>query len=203
MFMHPALYTPLIPAFICWLLAKFIVRYLFKPLRPVKVLGMNFHGILPKYQNELAVSIAEMISSEILQDNFLKERLAHTDTLQRAMPVIEIHIDNFLNIKLKAESPAISIFVGEKIINQLKELFLKELEELFPSVMSQFIGDLSQKEELKQEMVVKLSGIQIDDIEAKFYRAFRNEINKIEFTFALGGLIAGVIQLIITSAVLK
>ena len=201
--MHPALYTPLIPAFICWLLAKFIVRYLFKPLRPVKVLGMNFHGILPKYQNELAVSIAEMISSEILQDNFLKERLAHTDTLQKAMPVIEIHIDNFLNIKLKAESPAISIFVGEKIINQLKELFLKELEELFPSVMSQFIGDLSQKEELKQEMVVKLSGIQIDDIEAKFYRAFRNEINKIEFTFALGGLIAGVIQLIITSAVLK
>ena len=201
--MHPALYTPLIPAFICWLLAKFIVRYLFKPLRPVKVLGMNFHGILPKYQNELAVSIAEMISSEILQDNFLKERLAHTDTLQRAMPVIEIHIDNFLNIKLKAEIPAISIFVGEKIINQLKELFLKELEELFPSVMSQFIGDLSQKEELKQEMVVKLSGIQIDDIEAKFYRAFRNEINKIEFTFALGGLIAGVIQLIITSAVLK
>jgi uncharacterized membrane protein YheB (UPF0754 family) len=196
--MQPALLlTPIIPAIICWLLIKFMISYLFKPANPMKFLSINFHGFLPQHKNAIAIAVAKQIRKELINENFLHQKLTHADTLQKAMPLIEAHIDNFLNHKLKQAIPVISMFVGEKITYELKQLFLKELEELFPSVMSQFISDLSHSEELEQEIVVKLTGIQIETIEQNFYRTFRKEINKIELMFALAGLLAGIIQLII------
>ena len=95
------------------------------------------------------------------------------------------------------------MFIGEKITAQLKELFMKELDELFPSVMSQFIAGLSHSDELQNEIVVKLSSIQSEVLEERFYKTFKKEIRRYEMIFTLVGLSAGFIQLTLTIASLK
>jgi len=201
--MQSALYfIPLIPALISWLLLRLSLKYLFSPQNPVNIAGIKVQGLIPRYKQQFAVSIAKEIK-KMIGAEFLQQTLTDAETLEKAKPLIESHIDNFLQHKLKTALPVVAMFVGEKITAQLKELFMKELEELFPSIMSQFITGLSHNDELQNEIVVKLSGTQIETIEERFNAAFKKELHKCEFTFALAGLIAGIIQLIITTALLK
>lgn len=189
--MQAALYLlPLLPAFTCWLLIKFSVRYVFKK-------------VLPANKQQIIHAIAKVAAKEISESSFIQEKLTSPETLQRTLPIIDAHIDHFLKVKLKEALPVISIFVGEKVTNQLKELFLKELEELFPSVMSQFIGDLSQSSKIETEIVGKLNSISIESIEKSFYNNFAAELKKTEFVFFMSGLAAGIVQLIVSIVLMR
>lgn len=194
--MNPALFlTPLIPAAICWLLAKICITLMFRPAAAYKLLGFRLQGFLPGHRSEIAEKIADAVQDQLIDGGFLEHQLGRKEVLQNAMPVIEQHIDNFLNTRLKEAIPVISMFVGEKIIAQLKDLFIKELEELFPSVMSQFIGDLSHTGKIKQQIVVKLSSIPVGAVQAKFFRYYGERLRRMELGFAFSGLIAGFLQL--------
>ncbi|MBG9374886.1 hypothetical protein I5907_01460 [Panacibacter sp. DH6] len=190
--MNNALFlVPLIAALASWLMIRISIRSIFWK-----------NGLLARVKGPLAASIASALNKEILNSSLLTQQLTSEKTLENAMPVIETHTDHFLNHKLKEAIPVISMFVGEKIISQLKELFLQELKELFPSVMSQFIGNLSQSGSLEQEIVLKLHTISISASRQLFYRRFGQSIRNIEFIFAAAGLVAGFIQLAITLLIL-
>jgi len=200
---YTLLLIPFFAAFASWLMVKIAIWSFFRPYKPVNILGIKWQGTLPASRTSFIENAAHILSTEILKSDLINNKLTGVETLQKAMPVIETHIDNFLNKKLKEAIPVISMFVGEKIINQLKELFLEELKELFPSIMSQFIGNLSQSGELEKEIAVKLQSISTEQTEALFYQRFGKAIRKIEVSFAVGGLLVGVIQLLITLLILE
>ncbi|CAN5405532.1 hypothetical protein BH10BAC2_BH10BAC2_43540 [soil metagenome] len=195
--------VPFFAAIASWLMIKLVIKSLFRPYKPTRIAGIVVQGILPKIKEEMTTSTAQAISKEILDSSFINEKLTGPETLQKAMPAIETHIDHFLQYKLKEAIPVISMFIGEKITSQLKELFLEELKELFPSIMSQFIGNLSQSGELEKEIAVKLHSISIEQTEALFYKRFGNTLRKAEVIFAVGGLLAGIIQLWLTLIILN
>ncbi|HEY6976674.1 MAG TPA: hypothetical protein VH396_10325 [Chitinophagaceae bacterium] len=196
--MHLSLFfIPIISAITCWLLIKSFTKYFFRPLQPVKIAGINFWGIIPRKKEIIVKFLSQEICNQLLNSSVLKDQLSDPDILQKTMPVIETHIDNFLNVKLKEAIPVVSMFVGDRIMNQLKELFINELKELFPSIMSQFISGLSQSQKLENEIVVKLNGIQIETIENRFYQTFKKDLKTIELIFAMIGLGTGILQLLI------
>lgn len=190
--MNNALFlVPLISALASWLMIKIAINSIFRK-----------NGLLHRLKTSSSAEIAKALSAEILGSSLITDKLASEQTLENAMPAIERHIDNFLNHKLKEAIPVISMFVGEKIISQLKELFLQELKELFPSVMSQFIGNLSQSGELEKEIEVKLQTISIEQSRQLFYNRFGKSVKKLELSFAAAGLIAGFVQLGVTLLIL-
>jgi hypothetical protein len=67
------------------------------------------------------------------------------DSLEEVRPVIEEHLDHFLGVKLGKEMPMVGMFVGEKTIAQMKQLFMQELALLFPEVMNRYVSGLMQK----------------------------------------------------------
>ncbi len=195
--MHAAfLFIPIISAAAFWLVIKLFIRYFFRPVAPFKIAGLSFQGILPKNQEQIAKSFAAAVSKELMGSNMLRQKLAGPETLEKALPVIETHIDNFLNVKLKASLPVITMFIGERVTNQLKELFMKELEELFPSVMIQFIDGLENNKEIENEIALKIAAVPVARMEEFFYSTVKNELKKIELGFALAGLITGIVQVI-------
>jgi uncharacterized membrane protein YheB (UPF0754 family) len=200
---YALLIVPLFAAIAFWLMIKLAIKSLFRPYKPTRIAGINIQGILPRIKGEMTASAAHAISNEIHHSDFVNEKLSGPETLEKAMPAIEAHIDNFLQHKLKEAIPVISMFIGEKITHQLKELFLEELKELFPSIMSQFIGNLSQSGELEKEIAVKLQSISTEKTEMFFYKRFRNTLRKAEVFFAVGGFLAGIVQLILTLLLLN
>jgi len=202
--MHPALILlPIVASLVMWLAIRIFIRSIFRPSRPYKIAGIKIQGILPKYQPLIAQQITDAIIIELSANEEIKNFIAGPEVLKKIMPSIETHLDHFLNVKLKEALPVISIFIGERVISQLKELFMNELQLLFPSVMSQLFDGLQHNPELTSTIYVKLSSVSVQEMEKKFYNSFRKEIRRVEIAFAVLGFITGIFQILVVLLLYK
>jgi hypothetical protein len=65
-------------------------------------------------------------------------QLMQGDSFQKLLPFIDSKLDAFFKERLVQKMPVISMFIGDKTITQLKEVFLEELEQIFPGLLSEF-----------------------------------------------------------------
>ena len=64
--------------------------------------------------------------------------LTQGDSFQKILPFIDAKLDAFFKERLVQKMPIISMFIGDKTIAQLKEVFLEELAQIFPALLSEF-----------------------------------------------------------------
>src|SRR5258708_32464962 len=130
---------PVSSAFSCWL----VIRLFFFVL---------FHQVLPKNQFLLAAKIGKAVTENFFSGEMVEKKIADPKNLQKIMPVVEEHIDDFLRNKLKKQMPVVGMFIGDKTIDSMKTVFMNELENLFPQVMKNFASNL--KDDLAIEGLV-------------------------------------------------
>jgi len=70
--------------------------------------------------------------------------LTENDPFESMKPVINDKLDDFFRQKLSAKLPMISMFIGEKTIEELKEVFMEDLALLFPTLISEFSAHLNK-----------------------------------------------------------
>ena len=90
--------------------------------------------------------IAEKISNSL--QNQLKENgpklvasITNQNTVEKIRPMMEEEVEKFLREKLPAQMPMISMFIGDRTINQLKEIFVSEVEVIFPMFMEKYVQE--------------------------------------------------------------
>ena len=189
---------PLISAFIGWFTNWIAIKMLFHPRLPVKVLGITFHGIFPKRQVQFAQKLGKLVSEELLSFKDIEAKITDGNNLQQVMPLVETHIDNFLRNKLAAEMPIISMFIGDKTIEQLKSVFMKELESLFPVLMTSYMEKLKHELDLEAIVTEKVSNFSSDKLEEILQAIMSKEFRFIEVIGAVLGFLIGIIQVFIT-----
>lgn len=190
--------VPLISAFIGWVTNWVAIKMLFHPREPKKILGLTFHGIFPKRQQQFAEKLGRIVSSEFLSFTDIEEKISDPRNLARIMPAIETHIDEFLRLRLKDEMPVISMFVGDKTIHRMKEALMKEIESLFPKVMKQYAGNLKAELDLEQIVISKVSAFSSDKLEEILYQIMSKEFRFVEIIGGVIGFIIGVFQVLLT-----
>ena len=189
---------PLISAFIGWVTNWVAIKMLFHPREPKKILGITFHGIFPKRQQQFAEKLGKLVSAEFLSFDDIEEKISSPENLKKIMPMIENHIDDFLRNRLGNEMPVISMFIGDKTISKLKEAFMKEIELLFPQVMKQYAVNLKDELDLEQIVIKKVSGFSSDKLEEVLLQIMSKEFRFVEIIGAVIGFIIGLLQVIIT-----
>jgi uncharacterized membrane protein YheB (UPF0754 family) len=192
------IFIPLISAFIGWVTNWVAIKMLFHPRHPKKILGITFHGIFPKRQQQFAEKLGKLVSAEFLSFDDIEQKISNPENLKKIMPMIENHVDDFLRNKLSTEMPVISMFIGDKTIIKLKESFMKEIEILFPLVMKKYAANL--KDELDLEMIVieKVSGFSSDKLEQVLQQIMSKEFRFVEIIGAIIGFFIGLVQVLIT-----
>ncbi len=189
---------PLISAFIGWVTNWVAIKMLFHPREPKKILGITFHGIFPKRQQQFAEKLGKLVSAEFLSFDDIEQKISNPENLKKIMPMIENHMDDFLRNRLGKEMPVISMFIGDKTISKLKESFMKEIEVLFPQVMKQYATNLKDELDLEQIVIKKVAGFSSDKLEEVLYQMMSKEFRFVEIIGAVIGFIIGVVQVIIT-----
>lgn len=189
---------PVISAFIGWFTNWIAVKMLFHPRLPRKILGITFHGIFPKRQKVFAEKLGRLVSQELLSFQDIEEKITSKENIQKLLPLIEAHIDHFLRTKLANEMPIISMFIGENTIQQLKTVFMKELETLFPDIMQRYMGNLQQELDLERIVVDKVSGFSSDKLEQLLQSIMAKEFRFIEIIGGVLGFVIGLIQVLLT-----
>ena len=176
---------------------------LFHPREPKKILGITFHGIFPKRQQQFAEKLGKLVSDEFLSFSDIEQKISDPQNLKKIMPMIEEHMDDFLRNRLSDEMPVISMFIGDKTINKLKIAFMKEIESLFPQVMKQFAGNLKNELDLEHIVIRKVAGFSSDKLEEILYQIMSKEFKFVEIIGAVIGFIIGVVQVIFTEFIIK
>ena len=186
---------PVIAAFTGWIIASFALWLLFHPVRPVNILGIRVQGIIPARKGMLDGKLSKIIVKEFMSSGELEAALINKESFQKIIPSIEAHLDDFLQNKLNKAMPFLGMFIGDKTVRQLKELFLEELGDLFPVVMKNYLGGLQQENRLEDVLYHKLATIPSERIESLVRELFQQEMQKIRVLGAIIGLVIGLIQL--------
>ncbi|MFT3934668.1 MAG: DUF445 domain-containing protein [Chitinophagaceae bacterium] len=174
---------PLIAAVIGWLIASLLLKLIFQ-------------RIVPSRQNEFAQSIGKMAASFVSVED-IEQKITHPDNVKKIMPQAEEHIDQFLRVRLVKEMPVVGMFVGDKTINQLKSLFIKELEQLFPEIMKNYMSRLQEDFNIEQLLATKVSAIPPATIENTLRNSLKKEITQVKLAFALLAFFIAGLQLVV------
>jgi uncharacterized membrane protein YheB (UPF0754 family) len=193
------LYTiPFISAFIHWLTIWMALKLLFHPRQPKKILGFTLHGVFPKRQRQIAESIGRIVGQELLSFDDIEKTITNPANVERILPLAEEHIDNFLRVKLKESMPMIAMFIGDKTINQLKEVFMKELADLFPVIMKNYVAHLKSDLDLERIVVDKIANFSSERLETLLNDIITKEFRFVEVIGAALGFFIGIVQILLT-----
>lgn len=195
---YSLLLIPVISAFIGWFTNWIAIKMLFHPREPKRFLGLTIQGIFPKRQQQFAEKLGKLVSNELLSFQDIAAKITNADNMEKLMPHVEDHIDNFLRKKLADEMPIISMFIGENTIQQLKGMFMQELRLLFPDLMQQYMGHLQQDLDLEKIVIQKVAGFSSDKLEQILNSIMSKEFRFVEIIGAVLGFVIGLLQIFIT-----
>ncbi len=181
-----------------WVTTWIAIKMLFHPRRPVKIFGFIIQGIFPKNQKVIAEKLGQVVGKELLSFAEIEQKVTNPENLQKLKPEIEAHIDTFLNHKIKEVFPMLSMFIGEKTINQLKEAFLMELENLFPVLMKGYMNKLQSDLDLEKIVTEKVAGFSSEKLEDILHQITKREFKFLEVIGAIFGFLIGIIEVMIT-----
>ena len=171
---------------------------LFHPKEPKKILGITFHGIFPKRQQQFAEKLGKLVSEELLSFKEIEEKIINPDNLSKMMPLVEGKIDLFLSEKLNIVFPMISMFIGQNTISQLKIVFMQELESMFPEIIESYMKNIESQLDLEKMVTEKVAGFSSDKIETILNQIMSKEFRFVEIIGGVLGLIIGILQVLIT-----
>ena len=191
---------PLVSAFIGWFVNRIAIKMLFHPRQPKKILWFTLQGFFPKKQQQFAEKIGKLISGELLSFRDLTEKITAPGNIKRIMPQIEAHIEQFLKVKLPQQMPVIGMFIGDRTTNELKAVFITELEILFPVIMQQYMHNLENDLDLEKIVTRKVARLSSDNLEEMLLGTMSKEFRYVEIMGGILGLLIGLLQIFITMA---
>jgi|688.fasta_scaffold419823_1 uncharacterized membrane protein YheB (UPF0754 family) len=136
--MSSLLLIPIMTGFLGWFLAWLFVKSLFFPYQTITIGNYKWNAGLKHLINKFPI---EQIFP------------ADNSNFDAVLPFIDAKLDDFFKRKLSEKLPIISMFIGDKTIHQLKEVFIEELKQLFPELVvnlvanskAQLLNNLEQK----------------------------------------------------------
>lgn len=160
-------------------------------------MGLTIQGIFPKNQQKIAEKLGQVVGKELLSFSEIEAKVTNPENLQKLRPDIEQHIDGFLKNKISEVFPVLSMFVGDKTINQLKAAFMMELENLFPVLMKNYMGKLQEDLNLEKIVTEKVAAFSSEKLENILSQITKKEFQFLEVIGAVFGLLIGLVQLAI------
>jgi uncharacterized membrane protein YheB (UPF0754 family) len=189
--------VPVISAGVGWIIYRVAIWLLFRPREPHNLLGIKIQGFFPKKQQQLSEQLGRLAAREFFSFGDIARRVADPANVQKIMPQVEEHIDLFLRVRLPAQMPVISMFIGDKTISELKTVFTAEMETLFPVVMNGYMNTLQEDLDLEKLIAEKLAGLSSRQLEQALRSVMKRQFRLLELAGAVLGLVVGIIAVLL------
>ncbi len=186
---------PFIAAFTGWFTTWIAIFMLFHPKNPRRFLGITIQGIFPKRQKQFATKLGNVVATELIHFSEIAEQLKDPEHLKSLKPLIENHLDNFLQVKLKEKLPVISMFVGDGIMGKIKEGMMEEIEQLLPEIILHYTDSMTNKVDIEKMVTDKVSNFSSDKLEEILLAVMSKEFRFVELIGGVLGFVIGLIQM--------
>lgn len=188
-------FIPLLGAFIGWLTNWATIRLLFRPRKPINLGFVKLQGIFPKYQQQWAAQIGNMVATQFFSFDAIRTKLTDPAQIKAILPVVEVHLDKFLREKLPVAMPVLAMFIGDSTVGQIKKVLVDELDSLFPIIIGQYVDNIERDLNIEQIVSNKISTVSAAELENVLHTKLRKPLMAMQLLGAFIGLIIGLVQL--------
>ncbi len=188
---------PVIGAVIGWLTNLIAIKMLFRPYRPIKILGVTVQGLLPRRRKEFALSIAKTVESDLLTVEDITRFLEGVEWEAEVERAVEESLESRLKSKRISALLKTPVFglIGREVIRQLKRvlsgLIIEKVQEHKGPLVEKFQDALELKELVSQ----KVEGFDMEKLESLLMNLIAKELAYIELVGAVLGFLIGLAQM--------
>lgn len=165
------------------------------PIPVCVIAGLIAKGRILSVIPVLFGALAPRLISSAFSGDKIGTMISDPASLEKIRPEIEQHLDHFLGEKLAKEMPVIGMFVGEKTILQLKQLFMKELDIIFPTVMGRYFNEITTN--LSSEKMNEF--ISVEELRLSVNQLLSKPLNRIPVLTGMLGAIISLLQLVLVN----
>ena len=182
---------PAIGALIGWSTNWLAVRMIFRPIRPVRFLGLRIQGLVGRRQQELAAAIGRVVGNHLVEHKDVVQSLNELDLAG----VLGRVLDTGLAPKIRElrSLPLIGGFLTEERVADIRTALVKGVMEHKQAVLDEIERGLEKGLHVPQLVERKVASFAIEKLEALILEVASRELRAIE---VLGGVLGGLIGLL-------
>ncbi|KXG77647.1 hypothetical protein AN618_10240 [Fervidicola ferrireducens] len=183
-------FTPLIGAFIGWQTNVLAIRLIFRPLKPIKILGMEFQGLIPKRRKELAKNIGEVLEREIISSDDIINRLTAEEMKLQILSRIKSIIEQKINEKLAYLPGSLKTVIANFLLDAVD----RNGEMVYEELKKDLTAKVKEKFKLGSMVEEKLNSLDLNQLEELIVKLSKKELRQIELLGGVIGFFIGLIQ---------
>ena len=187
---------PIVCALIGWMTNAIAVRMIFRPRKPVSLLGFKIQGLIPRRQSDLARSIGETIESKLLTHEDIQAALSSPDVQADLEKVIREQVEKFLDEKL-GSNPLLAGFLQGEMAEIIKNMLSQQLKAGLLGFMDGMLETIESRLDLKSIVQQRIESFDMATLEAIILSIARRELKTIEVFGGVLGFLVGVGQVAI------
>ncbi|WP_211229962.1 DUF445 domain-containing protein [Desulfovirgula thermocuniculi] len=185
-----AVLMPVTGAFIGWLTNWMAVRLIFRPHRPVRVLGYTIQGVVPRRRHEIARLIGRVVEEELLP----KKHLLGSLMTEKMTAEIVRSVEEAVRLRVMDKLPA---WLPFNLRRAAADLLAEQVKKELPLLVRQLWGRLEEEVDLSLAALVeeRINGFSLEQVEKIITAVAARELKHIEYLGGVLGFIIGLLQL--------
>jgi uncharacterized membrane protein YheB (UPF0754 family) len=185
---------PLMGAFTGWVTTWIAIKMIFRPRRPINILGLKIVGFVPRRQRELAERLGETIERDLLSHRDVQQVLQSPEIEQEIGVAIENQVESLFERCIE-KIPMASIIVRGELASQLKRLISEQMRASVPEVLDSLIEKIEHRLDFKEIVRERVEQFDMSKLEQIIYSIAAKEIRMIELLTGVLGFVVGSVQL--------
>jgi uncharacterized membrane protein YheB (UPF0754 family) len=181
---------PLTGAIIGWITNVLAIRFLFRPLHPVRVGPFSFQGLIPKRRGEIAETVGDVVARQLFSVDELTGRLDMPAMQIEVERVVRGAVDNWCAEKMNKLPQS----VRQLFNNMLRDVVAAEVARQFPRMADMFFSRMREQVDVRSIVAEKINGLSLAEVEGLVQTVSRRELRQIEYLGAFLGLVIGLLQ---------
>jgi uncharacterized membrane protein YheB (UPF0754 family) len=184
---------PIIGAAIGWLTNYIAIKMLFRPYKPIRILGYNFQGVIPKKRKEITKSITTAIERQLLSATDLASVLEGIDLETEIEKSVEEIVEHRFKTNRIRNIPVIGL-VSENLMNHLKYFITKELLKQLSKKKGTIVNKFKNSLDIDNMLTSRIDNLDLKNFEALLTDFMAKELRHIEWIGGVMGFIIGLFQ---------
>lgn len=182
--------VPIVSAMIGWFTNWVAIRSLFRPYKPINILGFKLVGVIPKRKEILAKKIGEVVEEFLINHDDISSKFSEPENLEK----IKKRVLPIISQKILDNVPPMMKMIAEPIVKNVLE---KEADDIILKVGNELVSHLEESFDVKAEVEKKILSYDTRNVEKIILNVAKSEFKHIEYLGAVIGFLVGCFQLIL------
>ncbi len=182
---------PFLGALIGWGTNMLAIKSLFRPYRALNIGNFKIQGLLPRYQNEIAIKIGKALEKEILTREAMTQHWENLDLEEEA----EKALKRFLQGKINRWFLFVPANLQTGILNGMQKVLEKDIKNELEEIRSGLTHRLIEDSNLAELVGEKIKNLPLREVESLVFGIASRELRFIELFGGVLGFFVGLVQI--------